>query len=130
MENGKRQRRTWVELPVDLVDDLQRCAKRNGITVSELCYHWVAFAAWLAGHNRGHFLPQEHRARPGTLGGKVRGVRFIQGAEEQQRFKAAIEAAGSSVSAVLRAAAQAYVEADGDVVTMNWPPVLDIFLVA
>lgn len=130
MAVGKRQRRTGVELPEALADDLQQLAEQNGVTLASLCYHWLAFAVWLASHERGYLLPQEHRAPPGTLRGDRRVVLFKQGADEHRRWKEAIEGAGSSIPAVLRAAGLAYVACDGDLARMSWPPRSGIFCVA
>lgn len=116
-----RQFRPYVELPVPLVDDLRHQAEANGTTVAALCFHWVITAARFAQQGYGHRLPQERRARRGTLG-ETREVRWPQGRESYSACQALIAGAGSSVAAVLRTAGLAYVEAGGDVVMMAWPP--------
>lgn len=92
------------------------------MSVGELCFHWIITAARLAHQGQGHLLPQEQRARRGTLGGDRSYVRWLQGRDDYAQCQAAITGAGSSVAAVLRAAGQAYADADGDSVVMAWPP--------
>lgn len=130
MENGaRRKRRTWVELSSALLDELHRLAEENETSVPVLCYHWLTMAAWLAAHGQGHLLPPGRRARRGSLG-ETRPIQFPQSKTEYQRVKRAIEAAGSSVAAVLRTAGEAYVRSGGDIVTMGWPSAQAYFQVA
>ncbi len=95
-------------------------AEANETTLAELCFHWVVMAATLAQNGYGHLLPQEKRARRNSLG-EVAQVRWAQGAAEFERCRTAIEAAGSSITTVLREASASYVAAGGDHLAMSWP---------
>lgn len=122
-----RSHRTYVELPADLVAHLRAHAEFRGVTVSELCFHWVVTAARLAHQGNGRLLPQvglqgtQRRAERGSRDA-VKVVRWLQGQDEWSRCRAEIQAAGSSVGAVLQQAAEEYVAVDGDVLAMTWPP--------
>jgi hypothetical protein len=124
----RESHRTWVELPRDLVAEVQRYAAGADVNMSNLWYHWVVQAAQLAAR-RGSAakLPQalmhgsQRRMARGSLG-PTRAVRWRQSKAEFERCRDLIDAAGSTVTAVLIAAAQAYVDAGGDVVAMSWPP--------
>lgn len=122
-----RQHRTYVEMPKGLVEQLHTLAEFRGTNTSSLCYLWFIEAARLADQGRGDLLPQVgvfrglRRRDPGTLG-PVKVVRWKQGQAEWDRLRALIDAAGSTVPAVLEVAAAAYIAAGGDVLAMAWPP--------
>lgn len=120
-----RQHRAEASLPAPVHADLVRVARARGVTIGELCYAWTCDAARLADQGLGHLLPPvpTTRAARGAVGG-YKQVKWLQSEPQAERWRALIEAAGSSVPVVLAAAAQAYAEADGDPLTMPWPPTM------
>lgn len=116
-----RHRRSYVELRADLLGKVKNMSDERGVNMSTLCYMWLTQAAQLAHAGYGDLLPQPRKAPLGE-GQPTRPVNWLQGAEEYARVRGAIVDAGSSVSAVLQAAAQAYLDADGDVLVTAWPP--------
>lgn len=115
-----RQYRPQVPLPESLASRLHDAAEASGESVGELCFHWIITAARLAQAGRGHLLPQQRRAPRGSVG-PVRTVRWKQSADRFHECRDLIVAAGSSVPAVLREAAEAYLAAGNDAVMMAWP---------
>ncbi len=120
MSTSSRSYRISVDLPDDLVADVKNQAKLDDTALEELWFHWLALAALLAHRGYGHLLPQGRRAPRGTAG-PVQKIRWRQGRERVERCRQEIEAAGSSISAVLREAGKAYVDARGDHLAMSWP---------
>ena len=115
-----RKYRPNVDLPTQLVADIAAAADAAGTTSSALYYHWIVEAARMSSRGYGNLLPQERRAPRGTIGA-VEQARWLQSRDDYRRCKELIEAAGSSVAAVLRHAGQRYLEAGGDAVLMTWP---------
>lgn len=119
--------RPRVELSADLVERMGEHAERNGTTVAELYFHWLITAGRMVCQGRGHLLPQvpmygsQRRLARGTLG-PIRVVRWAQSKQEYDRCASLVDAAGSSVPAVLLAAAKACDAAQGDLLRMEWPP--------
>lgn len=120
MPSNHQRNRISVYLPETLIVDVLVCAARNETTLVELCFHWLATAARLAHKGYGHLLPQEKRARRNTLG-ELHPVKWPQSQAEYERWRSEIEAAGSSVPAVLREACASYVASGGDHLGMDWP---------
>ena len=116
-----RSRRSYVELRADLLDQVKDMSDIKGVNMSTLFYLWLTQAAQLAYDGNGDLLPRPQKAVLGE-GRPTRPVNWLQGADEYNRVRSAILTAGSSVSAVLQAAAQAYLDAGGDVLVMVWPP--------
>ena len=123
-----RRYRPSVDLPVELIARVNACAEANGTSTAELIYSWVITASRLAYRERGHLLPLVprihagvRRAEHGTRG-EVHEVRWLQSKENVGRCRELIHGAGSTLPAVLKAAAEAYLAADGDEVAMRWPP--------
>lgn len=117
-----RKKRVAVDLPTELGAAVSACADARGDVVAHLWVHWTLVAARMAEEGLGHLLPQQRRLRRTTPPIDMTPVFWTQGREEYLRRKALIEGAGSSVPAVLREAAEAYVAAGGDAVAMRWPP--------
>jgi hypothetical protein len=100
--------RPYSELPEDLHARLVERTEEQREEMGYLFFHWVVTAAAMADAGFGHLLPQERKAVWGTLGGKGKAVRWKQNPDAYARCKASIDAAGSSVPAVLRQATQRY----------------------
>lgn len=120
MPSNHQLNRISVDLPESLVEDVKNLAAANETTLAELWFHWVTTAARLAHRGYGHLLPQEKRAKRGTLGDPHM-ARWAQSKASFERSRQAIEAEGSSVPAVLREAGASYVAANGDHLEMDWP---------
>lgn len=119
--------RPQVEISETRADRTDEYIELNGTTGSELYFHWVVTAARMVVEGRGHQLPQLplqgsiRRLPRGTLGA-VKGVRFTLKKERYDECAKLIEAAGSSVPAVLMAATEAFDAAGGNLLRMKWPP--------
>lgn len=113
--------RRQTELPDRLAAELSRLSSERDVHMSALIYGWLVSAARLADEGYGHLLPQIRRAQRGTIGATTT-IRWRQSKHEYDEFRTLIKGAGSTVAAVLREAAQAYVAAGGDPVAMAWPP--------
>lgn len=101
--------RQKVRLPRDLHAQLLAIAQRRGHVTSALLHGWLVDAARTA--RSGGELP-EPRPVPGASDGVD--VRWTQNADEYRACADAINAAGSTVSAVLRTAIARYIASDGD----------------
>lgn len=111
-----------MELQEDLLGELNHTcdARGGGPTVSCLIYFWILSAARLARTGHGRLLPPAQRARRGTRG-PVKAIHWTQPRHEYDACAREIRAAGSSISAVVRAAARLYVDCAGDALRMPWP---------
>lgn len=122
-----RKYRPRVEISADMVERIGEYAELNGTTVAELYFHWVITAAQMVVRGRGHLLPQVpmqgsiRRLPRGTLG-PIQVARWPQSKEKYDECASLIRAAGSSVPAVLMAAAKACDAAGGNLPRMEWPP--------
>ena len=109
-------------VPVDLHAASVAVAERRGHVRSGLVLSWVIDAARVAAAGHGELLPRAEpparrgHAEPSTM------VFWTQGDLEYARCSELIEGAGSSLIAVVKAALRAYVEADGALIDMAWPP--------
>ena len=114
-----------VDLEEDLVTRLYEKTKANGDKVPDLARGWVITAARLAYRSQGRLLPKRRptrdRAPRGEATPKAK-LRWSQSDAQYAWCKQLIDDAGSSLTDVLREAVQAYLDADGDVVAMTWPP--------
>jgi hypothetical protein len=116
-----RKYRATVDLPVDLLEQLNATiARRGGPTVACLLYGWIVSAARIARMGNGNLLPPGGRSRRGSVG-PVLAAAWTQGRSEYEDCARALDTAGSSVTAVLRAAARQYVACAGDPLAMAWP---------
>lgn len=119
--------RPVAEISAARADRTDEYIELNGITASGLYLHWILTAARMVIDGRGHQLPQVpmqgsiRRLPRGTLG-EVRGIRWPQKKERYDECAKLIEAAGSSVPAVLMAATEALDAAGGNLLRMKWPP--------
>jgi hypothetical protein len=114
-------RRQSVDLPADLAESLTALAKEAGTNRSTLLYGWFVLGARLAAEGNGNLLPRAVRERHAAPVRRVH-VYWPQADDEHARCAAQIRGAGSSPTAVLRAAGYAYVAAGGDPLAMEWPP--------
>jgi hypothetical protein len=101
-----------VDLPKALAADLRRCAAKSGVPVSALVYSWISTAAYIAEHIPSLGLPSGDRAPRGSLGATTT-VKWSQSDTEYLRCVDAIEALGSTPTAVIREMAKRYVAANG-----------------
>ena len=107
------------KLPRDLGLRFKAKVKSDGVLESYYIYGWLWRATIQAKQGRGHLLPPAVAER-GTVGPTIQ-VRWTQGEDQYQEFIHWIEdVAGSSLTAVIRAAAVQFVEV-GSLLDMPWP---------
>lgn len=112
--------RQRVEFPRPLGREFATYADQQGVTQSALLYSLLLLAVTTVKQGRGELLPRG-RAPRGSVGLTV-DMWWSQSATEYREWADLLDSAGSSVLTCLRAAAQAYVDAGGSAVAMNWPP--------
>lgn len=116
--------RAWrpqVDLQESLAVPFSATALRNGTNASTLAYKFVCDGARLAAQGYGHLLPEAAAPR-GSVGPRTKAIRWKQGRAEFEGCRYWIESVGSSVVACVRVGALEYLDADGNIVEMNWPP--------
>lgn len=105
-----QQPRRTAEFPADLIRDFRDVNRRGGPSGSTLVYGWLMDAVQRV--RAGLPVPPADAAPPAEPGQK--GILWTQTAEEFGAWKAELEAAGSSVRAVLAVRIRRYIEASGD----------------
>jgi hypothetical protein len=125
-----QQARRKIELSRRQAEQFHSCLRQSGAVRSAMIYQWVIAAARLA-IRRPELLPREGRAARGDVGPDKVEIAWTQSAEEYERCVASIESVeGCTLSGVIRWMVQAYIDAGGDPLTMEWPPKRSVRLVA
>lgn len=112
-----QDRYSQVRIPEEMHIELKRKAEERGHPLSFLARMAISTAARLVVEGHGGVLPKESP----SLDAGWKNVQWAETKEDAAEAVALIGRAGSSRPAVMAWFVQAYLEADGSLVRMNWP---------
>lgn len=114
----RRTRYSQVEMPADLMEQVETIARTRHHTAAGLARSWLAMASRFALDGRTDMLPTGAASR--GEGGFVN-LQWAETREDSAETVRLLKAAGTTRPAVLIPCFRAYVEANGSLVRMNWP---------